>query len=103
MEITTQQIDHLVYAVPDLEQAIIWFEEKSGVRPIAGGRHPTKGTKNALVNLGNQCYLELITADESNPSFTRSRWMGIDLLEEPKMTRWSLKSEHLAEISQILR
>jgi hypothetical protein len=79
-----------------LEEAIAWFEEQAGVRPVVGGKHPTKGTKNALVNLGNKCYLELLAADCENTSFSGNRWMGVDTIETPTMTRWSLKSEHLA-------
>lgn len=102
MNISTREIDHLVYCVPNLEEAISWFEEKTGVRPVVGGKHLTKGTKNALVNLGNKCYLELIAADFGNTSFRGSRWMGIDDIKAPKMSRWSLKSENLAHDRKIL-
>ena len=61
-----RQIDHIVYTVPNLEKAIDWFAEISGIRPAFGGYHTTQGTKNAVVNLGNSCYLELLAADDAN-------------------------------------
>ena len=99
----TRPIDHLVYAVPDLEEAMSWFEKKSGVLPVIGGKHLTKGTKNALVNLGNKCYLELIAADLDNTTFSGNRWMGVDVIKLPKMTRWSLKTNDLVKDSKVLR
>ena len=61
-----RQIDHIVYTVPNLEKAMDWFTEISGIQPAFGGYHTTQGTKNAVVNLGNSCYLELLAADNEN-------------------------------------
>ena len=98
-----RRIDHIVYCVPDLETAIDHFENLLGILPSIGGAHPTRGTKNALLNLGNQCYLEILAIDEKNVSFSGKRWMGIDLLRGSKITRWSLKSEDLKKDSEILK
>lgn len=99
-----RQIDHIVYAVPNLAEAINWFENISGVRPTIGGKHANQGTKNALVNLGDGCYLELITVDDENTHINAPRWMGVDLLDGPsKTSRWSLKSDELERDSQIIK
>ncbi|MEL7222648.1 MAG: VOC family protein [Bacteroidota bacterium] len=101
---TNRTIDHIVYAVPNLEEAINWFENRSGIRPIIGGKHAKQGTKNALVNLGDACYLELITVDTENTNINTPRWMGVDLLNgQSKTTRWSLKSNDLESDSQIIK
>lgn len=89
-------IDHLVYCVPDLEKAMNDFEQRSGIRPVFGGYHTTQGTKNALVRLSGNTYLEFLAIDENNENVMPPRWMGIDLLQGPKMTRWALKSNQLA-------
>lgn len=96
-------IDHIVYGVPNLSKAINQFEDLLGVRPVIGGAHLTRGTKNALLNLGDNCYLEILAKDEDNSGFEGSRWMGIDMIDEPKITRWSLRSDDLEKDSQILR
>ncbi len=97
-----REIDHLVYVVKDLEAAMIWFEIKLGCQVTFGGYHTTQGTKNALINLGNQCYLEILAID-GNTSIPAPRWMGIDVFDEPQLTRWSLKSTDLQHDSQILK
>ncbi len=103
MQILKRKIDHIVYCVFDLEEGIDYFENLLGIRPSIGGCHQSKGTKNALLNLGDQCYLEILAVDESNIDFNGERWMGIDLLKDPKITRWSMKSNDLCDDSNILK
>jgi hypothetical protein len=99
-----RKIDHIVYAVPDLDEAISWFESVSGVRPVFGGYHANHGTKNALVNLGEGCYLEFIAIDEENTKITPPYWMGLSLLgDKGRITRWSLKSNKLEYDSTVLK
>ncbi|MDF1697614.1 MAG: VOC family protein [Saprospiraceae bacterium] len=95
-------LDHIVYCVPNLEEGMEYIEALLGAKPTIGGRHLTKGTKNALLNLGNSCYLEILAADTENVEFKGQRWMGIDLITKPKITRWSLKSENLIGDSKVL-
>jgi len=92
-----RKIDHIVYCVPNLEKAIIELENKLGVKTAIGGRHLTQGTKNALINLGDKCYLEILAIDEDNKDITTDRWMGIDLLQGSKITRWALKAMDIKE------
>ncbi len=95
LKIGKRAIDHIVYCVPNLEAAIIDIEKRLGVRPVYGGRHLTKGTHNALLDLGDKCYLELLAVDPNNKEVSTNRWMGIDLIERPSVTRWALKSDDL--------
>lgn len=86
-----------------MDTAIAEFEEKLGVRPIFGGFHKAFGTKNALISLGDSCYLELLAADETNTAVSKPRWMGIDMLRTNQITRWALKSNQLKMDSEILK
>ncbi|MGK0366391.1 MAG: hypothetical protein ACI85O_003464 [Saprospiraceae bacterium] len=96
-------LDHLVYAVPDLNKAMDDFENLTGIRPTFGGYHTTRGTKNAVVNLGNSRYLEILAIDEKNKDISAPRWMGVDFINETQMTRFALKSDDLKKDSAILQ
>jgi len=97
-----RNLDHIVLAVHDLDKAMRAIERKLGVKPIFGGYHKTFGTKNALVNLDQGVYLELLAADNSNTKIQPPRWMGVDGNEENKISRWAVKSEQLDYDSVIL-
>ena len=53
------RIDHIVYAVRDLDTAAALFADEHGLVAVAGGRHPGWGTENRIVALGG-AYLELV-------------------------------------------
>ena len=100
---TNNSLDHIVYAVSDLDLASKELEQKLGVAPIFGGHHTTEGTKNALINLKDGMYLELIAIDHNNKNIIQNRWMGVDLLTKNQITRFALTSEDLAKDSITLK
>ncbi len=57
------QLDHIIWAVRDLDAGAKTFEEMSGVTPSVGGVHPGRGTRNKLVSAGDNMYLEIIAPD----------------------------------------
>jgi hypothetical protein len=54
------QLDHIVVAARSLDEGIAQFERLTGVTPTIGGKHPGRGTENALVSLGSGAYLEIL-------------------------------------------
>lgn len=84
------ELDHLVYYVPDLTAASSDAVQQFGATPAFGGRHPGRGTHNALVSLG-QCYLELIAPDPTQPAPTSPRPFGIDELTEPGFVAFAVR------------
>lgn len=54
------RVDHIVYAVDDLDVASERFAHEFGFASVAGGRHPDWGTANRIVPLGH-AYVELVT------------------------------------------
>jgi len=102
MNLLVGKIDHLVYCCLNLEDGINYFMENYGMQAVIGGRHLNEGTKNAIINLGDKCYLELLAIDKQNKAHTQNRWMGIDLLTTPKITRWAINSSNLEEDKQAL-
>ena len=62
------RIDHVVYAVNDLDEAAVRFRQGFGLDSVVGGRHERWGTANRIVPLGDQ-YVELVAAvDEPTAS-----------------------------------
>jgi hypothetical protein len=55
------RLDHVVYAVPDLDEAAVRFRAEFGLDSTEGGQHERWGTANRIVPLGDQ-YLELVAA-----------------------------------------
>jgi glyoxalase-like protein len=88
-------VDHLIWGCRDLEREIERVAEWTGVRPASGGRHPGEGTRNAIVALGPEMYLELLGPDPEQPPLPRPRWLGLDTLVAPRLVTWAARSKDL--------
>src|SRR5262245_13448232 len=53
------ELDHVLIAVTDLEEAARGFESRYGLASVDGGRHRDFGTANRIIPLGST-YLELV-------------------------------------------
>ena len=56
---STLRMDHVIYAVDDLDEAAAGLFDREGLASVPGGRHEGWGTANRIVPLGDT-YLELI-------------------------------------------
>lgn len=84
------RLDHLVYAVPDLEAGVRRFSEITGVEPAPGGRHIGRGTANYLVGLGDQAYLEIIGPDPAERERPARLPFGIEQIVSPTLITWAV-------------
>ena len=89
--------DHLVYATPDLAATLRRFAELTGVEPAEGGQHVGRGTRNCLVGLGGQRYLEIIGPDPDQPAPARPLPFGIDKLTTTQLVTWAVHPAGLEE------
>jgi Glyoxalase-like domain len=100
-------LDHLLLGCSDLNQGIALVERHTGVRPAMGGVHPGRGTRNALLSLGSQCYFEVIAPD---PQQTGVNWGGVlgflKLLPElaaPQLIGWIVQTSNIEAVAERLR
>lgn len=88
-------LDHLVYAGPDLAEAVARVTALTGVTPAPGGSHVGLGTANHLADLGAGMYLEVVGPDPAQPEPDAPRPFGIDELTEPALVAWAVRTTDL--------
>jgi hypothetical protein len=91
-------LDHIILGIDDLDRGIGWMEEHAGVRPVFGGVHPGRGTRNALLSLGPRRYLEIMAPD---PQQVSQNWYNVvRTLREPRLVGWAT---HTGDIVALAR
>src|SRR6267154_1983665 len=99
MDPLLERVDHLVFATSDLESTVADVERRLGVRPAPGGRHLDRGTRNALLALGQRCYLEILGPDPEQEAPPAPRWFGIDALPSPRLVAWAANTADLEQVT----
>jgi hypothetical protein len=92
-------LDHIMLAAPDLEAAVVDFEQRTGVRPNEGGRHPGQGSRNVLATLGNGCYLEIIGPDLSQDR-TNNFGEVLSRLRAPALLKFAVGTHDIEAVHQ---
>lgn len=93
--------DHFIVAAADLEPMAADFLQRAGVTPTPGGNHPGRGTRNALLSLGESIYLELLATDRSQP-LEGTMGAQLALLTTPQVFGYMMKGSDLDEVQAIL-
>ncbi len=99
------QLDHIVVAAATLEQGITYIEETLGVTIPPGGEHPLMGTHNALMQLGEKLFFEIIAVAPTLPQPDRPRWFGLDnpwiqnaLAIQPRLHTWVVNTDGIEQL-----
>ena len=102
-------LDHILLGCSDLDRGIDFVEKHTGVRATFGGVHPGRGTRNALLSLGERIrdelnprrYLEIIAPDPQQ-SGTPDHY-GLLKLTEPRLIGWAAHPGDLNQFAARLR
>ena len=90
-------VDHLIVGIGDLDAGIAWFESRTGVRPVVGGSHPGRGTRNALLALTGRQYVEIIAPDPAQDAAARP---DLRVLAAPLMIGWAAATTDVAALAK---
>src|SRR6202790_3243754 len=98
---TPAVLDHILLGCNDLDRGIAFVEEHTGVRAAFGGVHPGRGTRNALLSLGERHYLEIIAPDPQQAGAPDIR--NLRQLAEPRLVSWAAHPGDINQFAAFLR
>jgi len=94
-------LDHILLGCSDLNDGISFVRKHLGVTAAFGGVHPGRGTRNALLSLGEGHYLEIIAPDPEQPP--ASDHYGLRKLDAPRLVGWAAHPGDLNQFAARLR
>ena len=102
-------LDHILLGCSDLDRGIAFVEKHTGIPAAFGGVHPGRGTRNALLSLGETSraelnprrYLEIIAPDPEQPGAPDH--YGLLKLTEPRLVGWAAHPGDLNQFATRLR
>src|SRR5438876_8115757 len=94
-------LDHIILGCNDLDRGIEAVEEATGVRPAIGGVHPGRGTRNALLSLGERRYLEIIAPDPAQQKIVH--FPQILQMTDPRLIGWAVHPPDISAVAKQLR
>lgn len=96
-----RDLDHIIVGFPNLEDGMARLFQMSGYRAALGGSHPGRGTRNDLLNLGNNSYLELLAPDPAQPALVWHKELAA--LRELTIVGWAMRHTQLDQLASLLK
>jgi len=94
-------LDHIILGCNDLDKGIEFVHDGTGVRAAMGGVHPGRGTRNALLSLGERRYLEIIAPDPAQDKIVH--FPQVREMTEPRLIGWAVHPLDIAATARQLR
>jgi hypothetical protein len=99
-------LDHVLLGCNNLPRCIDFVAQAVGVRAAFGGVHPGRGTRNALLALGERRYLEIIAPDPKQDrieQFAQKQVAHLKQLTSPHLIGWAAHPGDLERFAARLR
>jgi Glyoxalase-like domain len=100
---TPPSLDHILLGAGDLDAGVAEIEKESGVHAAGGGSHPGAGTRNALLSLGPERYLEIIAPDPQQNGAHSPRLSQLANLRQPQVVGWAVHTKDIEAVARRLR
>jgi hypothetical protein len=99
----TLELDHVLIAVPDLDDAAGLMHERFGLASVEGGRHHEWGTANRIVPV-RDAYLELIAVVDRERALANpfGRWVATAPGGSLQPLGWAVRTASIDEVAERL-
>lgn len=95
------KLDHILWATPDLAEGTEQIAELLGVQPEVGGKHPGFGTRNSLLSLGDEVYLEIIAPDPEQ-DLKGNRGEQLAALDRPHLLTFAVRTFDMKRVEELV-
>ena len=95
------KLDHILWATPDLGEGTKQMAELLGVQPEIGGKHPGFGTRNSLLSLGDEVYLEIIAPDPEQ-DLKGNRGEHLATLTKPQLLTFAVRTFDMKRVEELV-
>jgi catechol 2,3-dioxygenase-like lactoylglutathione lyase family enzyme len=95
-------LDHVILGCNDLDRGIAFMKKNLGVTAVASGVHPGRGTRNALLALGDHRYLEILAPDPAQ-NVSSPQLAKLARMPEPKLLTWAVHPHSIEELASYLK
>jgi hypothetical protein len=99
-------LDHIILGCSDLDRGIAFVEEHTGVRAALGGVHSGRGTRNALLALGERHYFEIMAPDPKQDKvepYAVPQLTVLTQLTTPRLIGWGAHPGDIEALAKRLR
>ncbi|MEE4209958.1 MAG: VOC family protein [Parvularcula sp.] len=93
-------VDHIVFAVPDLQVATDHLAGVLGISPVRGGEHVALGTENTLFSLGGRQYFEIL-GPSRNQAELQPFGAALASKDRPDILTFAVETDNLEEIVRV--